>query len=211
MSGGALAGRVALVSGSSRGIGRAIAERFAREGADVAITWHRSDEAADALARRIEKEGGRAVSLQLDVTERASIRRCIDRTIEAFGQLDVVVAAVPGSPATADMFDQRFFEAMRAGSVFINVGRGVSVDEAALIDALASGHLRAAAIDVAKREPLPADDPLWDAPNLFISPHSSGAGSGYMDRMWDLFCDNLERFRSGRPRLNVVDVHTEYG
>ena len=91
MSGGALAGRVALVSGSSRGIGRAIAERFAREGADVAITWHRSDEAADALARRIEKEGGRAVSLQLDVTERASIRRCIDRTIEAFGQLDVVV------------------------------------------------------------------------------------------------------------------------
>jgi phosphoglycerate dehydrogenase-like enzyme len=134
-----------------------------------------------------------------------------DRMLEAAAAVDVVVAAVPGSPATADMFDQRFFEAMRAGSVFINVGRGVSVDEAALIDALASGHLRAAAIDVAKREPLPADDPLWDAPNLFISPHSSGAGSGYMDRMWDLFCDNLERFRSGRPLLNVVDVHTEYG
>ena len=109
------------------------------------------------------------------------------------------------------MFDQAFFEAMRPGSVFVNVGRGASVDEAALIRALESGHLRAAAIDVAKREPLPGDDPLWDAPNLYISPHSSSAGGGYMARMWDLFCDNLEHFRNGEPLQNVVDVHAEYG
>jgi NAD(P)-dependent dehydrogenase (short-subunit alcohol dehydrogenase family) len=88
---GRLAGRVALVSGSSRGIGRGIAERFAREGASVGVTWHEREEAAREVVRSIEKEGGRAHALQLDVTVRASIRRVVAATIEHFGTLDVVV------------------------------------------------------------------------------------------------------------------------
>lgn len=88
---GRLSGRVALVSGSSRGIGRGIAERFAREGACVAVTWHAREQAAQAVVESIEKEGGRAHALQLDVTVRASVRRAISATIERFGQLDVLV------------------------------------------------------------------------------------------------------------------------
>lgn len=134
-----------------------------------------------------------------------------DRLLDAAAASDVVIAAVPGIPANADMFGEAFFAAMPAGSVFINVGRGSSVDEAALIATLQSGHLRGAAIDVAKHEPIPADDPLWDAPNLIVSPHSSPSGDGYMERLWDLFCDNLERYIAGTPMRNVVDMQAEYG
>lgn len=88
---GRLTDRVALISGSSRGIGRGIAERFAREGARVVVTWHERESAADAVVEAIRKEGGRAHALQLDVTVRASVRRAISATIDRFGGLDVVV------------------------------------------------------------------------------------------------------------------------
>lgn len=88
---GRLKDKVALVSGSSRGIGRGIAESFAREGAAVAVTWHRNEAAADALVDEIEKHGGRAHSLQLDVTRRRSIRSAISRTVGILGGLDIVV------------------------------------------------------------------------------------------------------------------------
>jgi len=87
----ALEGRVAIVSGSSRGIGRGIAERFAAEGARVVVTWHTREAAAQSVVDGIEKLGGHARSLQLDVTSRESIRRTIARTLEAEGQIDVVV------------------------------------------------------------------------------------------------------------------------
>lgn len=91
MSGTLLRGRVALVSGSSRGIGRSIAERFAAEGAAVGVTWHRQEEAAQSVVEQIEKSGGRAVAYQLDVTERDSIRRVIARCAEDLGGLDRIV------------------------------------------------------------------------------------------------------------------------
>ncbi len=83
--------KTALVTGSSRGIGRSIALRFASEGASVAVTWHRNEAAADAVVDEIEKAGGRAIALQLDVTERKSIVRCLTRTREALGEIDIVV------------------------------------------------------------------------------------------------------------------------
>ncbi|HEV2309824.1 MAG TPA: NAD(P)-dependent oxidoreductase, partial [Acidimicrobiia bacterium] len=91
------------------------------------------------------------------------------------GRCDAVVAAVPETAETTGLFDAAAFAAMRAGSFFCNVGRGSLVDESALIDALDRGHLRAAALDVASVEPLPADSPLWNAPNLYLSPHSAAA------------------------------------
>jgi phosphoglycerate dehydrogenase-like enzyme len=123
---------------------------------------------------------------------------------------DVVVLAAPGSDDNEDMFDEATFAAMREGSIFVNVARGTLVDEAALVHALASGHLAAAAIDVARREPLPPDDPLWSAPNLFVSPHSSASGERYADRAFDLFCDNLARYVAGEPLHNVVDLTGGY-
>jgi len=123
---------------------------------------------------------------------------------------DIVVLAAPGSDDNESLFDAAVFDAMKAGSIFVNVARGTLVDEAALIRALASGHLRAAAIDVARSEPLPPDDPLWSAPNLLVSPHSSASGDRYAERAFDLFCDNLERYVAGDSLRNVVDLSGGY-
>jgi phosphoglycerate dehydrogenase-like enzyme len=129
---------------------------------------------------------------------------------EVLRRADVVVLAAPGSDGNADLFDADAFSAMEEGSIFVNVARGTLVDEPALISALESGHLGAAAIDVARAEPLPADDPLWSAPNLYVSPHSSASVERYGERAFDLFCDNLERFVAGTQLRNVVDLSDGY-
>jgi phosphoglycerate dehydrogenase-like enzyme len=129
---------------------------------------------------------------------------------EVLGRSDVVVLAAPGSDDNENLFDDDAFGAMQPGSIFVNVARGTLVDEPALIGALTRGHLRGAAIDVARAEPLPPDDPLWSAPNLLVSPHSSASADRYPERAFDLFCDNLERYVSGTPLRNVVDLAGGY-
>jgi phosphoglycerate dehydrogenase-like enzyme len=129
---------------------------------------------------------------------------------EVLGRSDVVVLAAPGSEDNEDLFDERAFAAMRPGSIFVNVARGTLVDERALVRALECGHLAAAAVDVARHEPLPPDDPLWAAPNLFVSPHSSSSGERYAERAFDLFCDNFARYVAGEPLRNVVDLTEGY-
>jgi len=126
------------------------------------------------------------------------------------GRSDIVVAAVPETPETTGVMDAAAFASMRPGSFFCNVGRGSFVDEAALIDALTTGHLRGAAIDVASREPLPADHPLWDAPNLYISPHSAAAPAALFANLHLLFRDNLLRFLEGGTLRNEVDLARGY-
>ena len=121
---------------------------------------------------------------------------------------DIVVLCAAGSQANRDMFDTLMFGAMKPGAWFINVSRGDLVVESALIGALESGHLAGAAIDVARTEPLPPDDPLWDAPNRLISPHISTAGSNYPQRVAEFFVGNFERYVEGEPLVNVVDPTT---
>jgi phosphoglycerate dehydrogenase-like enzyme len=133
-----------------------------------------------------------------------------DAIAEVVGRADVTVLAAPGSDENESLFDAGMLAAMKPGSIFVNVARGTLVDEPALIDALERGHLGAAAIDVARAEPLPPDDPLWAAPNLLISPHSSASVERYAERAFDLFCDNLERYVAGKPLRNVVDLTSGY-
>ncbi len=129
-----------------------------------------------------------------------------DQLPDALGRCDTVVLAAASQDANTNMFDVEAFAAMQEGSIFINVSRGHLVDEAALIAALESGRLRAAATDVARNEPLPADDPLWDAPNLFISPHSSASVARYGNRIYDMFLANLPKFLAGEPLDRVVSL-----
>jgi phosphoglycerate dehydrogenase-like enzyme len=126
------------------------------------------------------------------------------------GRSDIVVLAAPGSEDNENLFDARTFAAMKPGAIFVNVARGTLVDEPALIDALERGHLHAAAIDVARAEPIPPEDPLWSAPNLYISPHSSTSTEGYADRAFDLFCRNFAHFVRQEPLENVVDLAQGY-
>jgi len=127
-----------------------------------------------------------------------------DRLHAMLARCDTVIAAVPENPATIGLMDATAFAAMAPGSFFVNVGRGTLVDEPALIDALERGHLRGAALDVASQEPLPADHPLWDAPNLSLSYHCStspGAMAGNLHRLW---AENVRRWLAGEDLVNVV-------
>ena len=123
---------------------------------------------------------------------------------EMLGRSDTVVAAVPETPDTVGLIDATAFAAMAPGSFFVNVGRGTLVDEPALIDALQSGHLRGAALDVASLEPLPPDHPLWDAPNLSLSYHCSSDPVALFPNLHRLWLENVRRFVADEPLLQQV-------
>ncbi len=126
------------------------------------------------------------------------------------GRCDVVVAAVPETPETTGMMDAGAFAAMQQGAFFCNVGRGSFVDEPALIEALERDHLGAAALDVASVEPLPGDHPLWNAPNLYLSPHGASVPSTLFVNLHELFRNNLARYLAGEPLRNEVDLTRGY-
>lgn len=128
-----------------------------------------------------------------------------DRLPELLAESDYIVLAAPLNDATRDMFDDKAFGQMKAGSFFINVARGGLVDEAALVRSLESGHLAGAGVDVTATEPLPPDSPLWELPNVIITPHVGGQSSRRADDMTALFCENLAKYRRGEPLINLVD------
>lgn len=126
------------------------------------------------------------------------------------GRCDAVIAAVPETTETRGLMDGDAFSAMLPGAFFVNVGRGSLVDEPALIDALERGHLSGAALDVASREPLPPDHPLWDAPNVMISPHAAASPAALFANLQLLFRENLARYLAGDPLQNEVDLTRGY-
>jgi glyoxylate/hydroxypyruvate reductase A len=124
---------------------------------------------------------------------------------ELLPEADVVVIATPDTPETTGLLDARRIAAMKEGAVLVNVGRGGVVDEDALIEALRSGRLAGAALDVFRQEPLPADSPLWSLPNVFVSPHTAANVAEENARIVDIFCDNVRRYLAGEPLRNVLD------
>jgi phosphoglycerate dehydrogenase-like enzyme len=125
-------------------------------------------------------------------------------------EADVVVIAAPLTPETDRLLDARAIARMKAGAVVINIARGQLIDEAALAEALESGRLGGAALDVFTTEPLPPDSPFWSLPNVVVTPHNSGFRAGHFDAVIDLFAENLTRFERGVELLNVVDLQTGY-
>jgi phosphoglycerate dehydrogenase-like enzyme len=123
---------------------------------------------------------------------------------------DYVVLTLPRTDRTARLLSADRIDRMKRGAVLVNVARGGLVDEAALADALRSGHLRGAALDVFDQEPLPSDHPLRDAPNLVISPHTSAYTPHFWEREAVLILDNIRRYLAGEPLRNVVDKHAGY-
>ena len=117
---------------------------------------------------------------------------------------DYVVVTVPLTPHTLGLLDRPAVKSLKPGSVLVNVSRGGVVDEAAVAELLRDGHLAAAAFDVFGQEPLPEDDPLWEVPNLIITPHVAGFAGDYAEQVKALVVENLRRFMSGDPLLNVA-------
>lgn len=139
----------------------------------------------------------------------------MDRLHDFLPRAEVLVLAAPHTDETEGMIGEAEIHALPKGAVFVNVGRGSLVDEGALTRALQSppegtGHLSAAWLDVFATEPLPQGSPLWQLPNVVVSPHSAATSDRENDRITDLFCENLRRDRTGEPLLNVLDVERLY-
>ena len=129
---------------------------------------------------------------------------------EALARSDYVVSSLPLTDRTRGMFNAAAFRAMRPDAVFINVGRGKTVVERDLVEALQEQRIAGAALDVFEREPLSADSPLWAMQNVLISPHMAADTPLYMERFTDVLCDNLHRYATGEPLRNIVDVNERY-
>ena len=124
---------------------------------------------------------------------------------------DCVVNVLPHTAETHRLMDARRFALMKRASWYISVGRGQTTDQAALIDALASGHVACAGLDVTDPEPLPPASPLWAMDNVIITPHISGSTDRYTERASEIFLENLGAYiQTGRPVRNVVDYDRQY-
>ncbi len=124
------------------------------------------------------------------------------RLIELLKWADAIAVSAPLTDETRGMFDAQAFASMKPGALFVNVGRGDIIDENALIDALRSGHIGGAGLDVFTVEPLPDESPLWALPNVIITPHSSGVTDRSDRAAVDLFIENFRRFTLGEPLVN---------
>lgn len=118
---------------------------------------------------------------------------------------DVVILAVPLNDETRGMIGRAELAAMKPGSLLVNVARGPVVVESELVAALQAGHLAGAALDVTEIEPLPASSPLWDMPQVIITPHVGAQSARRIDDVTDFFCENVRRFQAQLPLLNQVD------
>jgi len=124
---------------------------------------------------------------------------------EVLGRSDHVVVVVPLTDETAGLVDEKAVRAIKAGAVLVNVARGGIVDERAVADALADGHLSGAALDVFDDEPQPADSPWWNARGVLATPHVSGLAPDYRDQVQVIVAENVRRHLAGEPLVNQVD------
>jgi len=124
---------------------------------------------------------------------------------EVLSQVDIAILCVPLSLQTHHMIDAAALAKMKPGAILINVARGAVVDEAALVNALESGQVSAAGLDVTEVEPLPAASPLWEMSNVIITPHVGAQSAKRVDDSTELFCENLGRYLRGERLRNVVD------
>jgi aspartate/methionine/tyrosine aminotransferase/phosphoglycerate dehydrogenase-like enzyme len=183
-----LAGRRVLVIGLGQ-VGTKVAEVFSAMGVEV---W-----AAVPDAKAVDCP---AVSRAVDAAS-------ID---EVLPDVHGVILCCPLTPQTAGLLDRRRLRLLPAGAIIVNVGRGAVIEEPAMIEGLADGHLGGAFLDVATVEPLPSDSPLWDMRNVVISPHSASTVGSENAAITDLFCDNLQRWLAGAPLRNVYSWDNGY-
>lgn len=175
-------------------------QQMASSVADTSVLIVGAGHIAAALERRL---GG----FECRVTKVARTARdgvhAIAELPRLLAEADIVVLLVPLTEQTRQLVDRDFLAAMRDGALLVNVARGPVVDTEALLAELHSGRLRAA-LDVTDPEPLPADHPLWSAPNVLVTPHVGGASSAMWPRSYALVSEQLRRLTAGHELLNVV-------
>ncbi|HWK89707.1 MAG TPA: D-2-hydroxyacid dehydrogenase [Longimicrobium sp.] len=166
-----------------------------------------------AVARRAAALGMRVIATRrrgTDAPEGVELLRGDDALERLLARSDFLVLAVPQTGETQGLIGARELALLPRGATVVNVARGGVVDEDALVEALRSGALRGAGLDVFAREPLPPESPLWSLPNVLATPHVSGASHLFWRRQTGLIRENLSRYLAGQALLNTVDKHAGY-
>ncbi|MCR9255411.1 MAG: D-2-hydroxyacid dehydrogenase [Alphaproteobacteria bacterium] len=174
-------------------------------GKTVAIVG--AGEMGGSVAERIRPFGPHIVGVRRGGAPHPAVDEMVgpDRLDEVLGRSDFVLVTLPMTRETKGLIDRRRIGLMKPGAGIVNMGRAPVIDYDALVDALRSGHLRGAILDVFEPEPLPERSPYWDVPNLIATPHiSSDDLTAYIPRTLDLLLDNLGRMLDGKPFRNVV-------
>jgi glyoxylate/hydroxypyruvate reductase A len=185
------------------GVGRRVAHILANLGMRVIAVRRSPGRSAAEGYRRPEIEA-------LDAGPEPAEIRGLDDLEWLLRESEYLVSTVPLTPESRGLIGARELAMLPRGAVVINVSRGPIFDEDALTNALRSGQLGGASLDVFRVEPLPADSPLWDMPNVMITPHSSGTHDRVSAFTTDLFLENLARYVDGRPLLNMADRSRGY-
>ena len=164
------------------------------------------------LAQRARVFGMRVVGVQRNPRPVEGAERCIgfDEVADWLGETDYLVVCLPLTAATRNRVDAAFLAALKPGAVLVDISRGGILVEPALVDALASGRLRGAALDVFEREPLPRDSSLWRNPRVLLTPHVAGTTPYYMERALEVFVANARRLMRGETPVTPVDTGAGY-
>ncbi len=133
-----------------------------------------------------------------------------DELHAALSGAEHLVLSAPHTPETEGMIGATELALLASGAILVNVARGALIDESALLEALESGHVGGAALDVFQEEPLSPDSPFWTMPNVFVCSHSAGTSDHENERITDIFCENLRRYLAREPLLNVLDTVRMY-
>ena len=165
-----------------------------------------------AVARLAASHGLRVVGCRSRPRETPHVEQVYRpaQLAEALDQSDILVVAAPLLDSTRHMIDAAAIAALKPGALVVDVSRGGVVESQALIAGLQSGHLAGAVLDVFTPEPMPADCPLWDMENVIITPHCSAVFDGWELKSLGMFCDNIARWQTGQPLVNVVDPKRGY-
>jgi phosphoglycerate dehydrogenase-like enzyme len=160
------------------------------------------------VVRKLKAFDARVIAVSRTTSDAQELEAIFPREAirEALASADAVVICTSGDQTTYRLFGAAEFAAMKPKAFIVNVARGNIIDQSALTDALRSGRLAGAGLDVVEVEPMPTDNPLWDMPNVIISPHIAGGGSSGYPMHRKLFAENLRRFRSGKPLLNECSI-----
>ena len=191
-------------------IGRAVGALASAFGCRVVATRRRSGPEGVTVGHHLHHDRAD------DEDDRPLVEAMLDRILgpeglpELLAESDFIVLAAPLTPATEGMIDDATLAGVKPGAWIINVARGGLIDERALIRALREGRLGGAVLDAFREEPLPPTSPLYDLPNVIVTPHTSWSSGRVLDRSVGLFCDNLRRYAAGEPLLNVVDPAVGY-
>jgi phosphoglycerate dehydrogenase-like enzyme len=172
----------------------------------VGAIGERTAEVAEAMGMRV-------VGIRSDPAQElahVSAMHGPEQLLDLLPDADFVVLTIPLTPDTEGMIGEQELRAMKSSAYIVNIGRGGTIQEDTLIQALKEGWIAGAGLDVFEIEPLPSDSPLWDLDNVIITAHYAGLTPHYEERAMQIFLENLDRYQTGRPLYNVVDKTAGY-